>query len=114
MTPRVLGRLILVGGFLVALTIGSVTYLQSIGRDPEPMLKLAGLAVTCASSLGAFVLQLTNRATVAKVERETGRQGSELAGLADALYSLADALPGRHAYPDTVYMQAAPAPPRSE
>jgi hypothetical protein len=99
---------------LVALTIGAVTYLQSIGRDPEPMLKLAGLAVTGAASVGNFLLTLASRRTMAKVERNTGVQANATDALAGAVYEVADALPrpvARHATTDTVLdMRAAPAP----
>lgn len=71
-TPAVIVTGVLVAGVLVALTIGAVTYLQSIGRDPEPMLKLAGLAVTGVSSVGTLLLQLVGNRKQAKVERNTG------------------------------------------
>jgi hypothetical protein len=71
-TPAVIVTFVCVAGVLVALTIGAVTYLQSVGRDPEPMLKLAGMAVTAVSSTGGFLLQLIANKKTSKVERNTG------------------------------------------
>jgi hypothetical protein len=77
--------------------------------------------VTALSSLGALVLQLVNRSTIAKVERNTsGTQGVpvHIEHLASAVWEMADALPrpvppSRHAYEDTLLQRTAPAPPRS-
>jgi hypothetical protein len=80
-----------------------VAYLSARGVDPDPMLKTVGALVAAATSVGTLLLQLVNRQTVAKTERNTGV-------LAAAVYDVADAIPRpggpRHAYPD---IEAAPA-----
>jgi hypothetical protein len=112
MTPAVVVTLLLVAGLIVCSTIGAVAWLTSIGRDPDPMLKLVGALVAAVTSTGGLVLQIANRATVAKTERNTGV-------LATAVYEVADAMPrpappSRHAYPDTELIprdeKAAPVP----
>lgn len=71
-TPGVVCVLVLAGMVLVLAVIASVTYLQARGEDPEPMLKLVGLAVTAAGSAGGFLLQLLNRSSTTKTERSAG------------------------------------------
>lgn len=104
-TPGVLVTGILTAGVVVLGTIAAVAWLTERGLDPDPMLKLVGIAVTAAGSLGSFVLQLVNRRSVTKTERNTGL-------LASAVYDVADAMPRpvvpRHAYPETVEASAAP------
>lgn len=117
--------LVLVAGCVLA-TIYAVTWLTAHDRDPEPMLKLVGLAVTSAASAGGFLLQLVNRVTITKAERNNNELTREVAALnvthreqtdrmASALYEVADALPRpvpRHALDETVVanMNAAPGP----
>jgi hypothetical protein len=121
-TPAVVITLVVIGGLLVALTIAAVTYLTARGLDPEPMFKLVGIAVTGLSSLGAFLLQLVNRATIAKTEQAAGlanravqQQTGHLEELAASVYGLADALPRRdirHGGDQTFIARGtAPAPP---
>ena len=125
-TPAVVITMLVIAGLLVAGTIGSVTYLTARGLDPEPMFKLVGIAVTGLASLGTFVLQVANRATLAKTERNTAAlaPGGEPVPLAEhlqtvtgAVYDVQDALPRpavRGSYEDTVIgHRTAPAPPRS-
>ena len=98
LTPGVVVTLLLVLGVVLLGTIGCVAWLTSIGRDPDPMLKLVGAWVAAGSSTVTLVLQLANRATVAKTERNTGV-------LANAVYEVADKMPQpvpRHAAADTV------------
>lgn len=106
-TPAVVVALIVVGGLVVLGVFAACAWLTSIGRDPEPLVRLVGTLVAAATGLGTFVLQLANRATVAKTERNTGT-------LASAMYEVADAMPrpvARHAVTDdTVAMSAAPGP----
>ena len=107
-TPAVVVALVVVGGLVVLGVFGACAWLTSIGRDPEPLVRLVGTLVAAATGLGTFVLQLANRATVTKTERNTGV-------LASAVYEVADAMPKpvpRHAAydDDTVQMSAAPAP----
>jgi hypothetical protein len=119
-TPAVVITLLLVGMVLVGGTVASVTYLTARGIDPEPVFKLAGLAVTACASLGGFVLQLVNRTTIAKTEQQAGlanaavqQQASHLQTLTSAVYDVSDALPRpvRSSYEDTLLQRTAPAPP---
>jgi hypothetical protein len=117
-TPSVVITGLLVAGLLVGGTVAAVTYLTAQGLDPEPVFKLAGLAVTACASLGGFVLQLVNRTTIAKAEKNTGTQAGHIEQLASAVWEVADALPrpvppSRHAYEETLLRKTAPAPPRS-
>jgi hypothetical protein len=79
-TPRVIVVFLLVGAALVLATIGAVTYLSAIGRDPDPMLKLVAQAVTAVGSLGTLLLTLTGRQGIAKVERNTGLIAKQVTG----------------------------------
>lgn len=93
-TPGVVCMFLFVVLVLVLATIAAVTYLQALGRDPEPMLKLVGQAVTAAGALGGFVLQLLGRATVTKVERNTNENTSALYEVADRVSDLEAASAG--------------------
>jgi hypothetical protein len=107
-TPAVVVALIVVGGLVVLGVFGACAWLTSIGRDPEPLVRLVGTLVAAATGLGTFVLQLANRATVAKTERNTG--GARVSGLRGGRRH-AQAGPPHAAYDDdTVQMSAAPAP----
>lgn len=105
-TPRVIVFGLFCATLIVLGAIGAVTYLSSIGKDPDPMLKLAAQVATAVGSLGTLVLTLTNRTTTAKVERNTGLQARELMNLNDRLDD-----PGRHAYPETSYPTGRNLPP---
>ena len=107
-TPGVIMVALFIAGFLLAVVAGSVAYLTARGIDPDPMIKLVTTVGGALFSLGTFVLQLVNRPTAAKTERNTGV-------LASAVYEVADKMPQpvpRHAAADTAYldMSAAPAP----
>ena len=115
-TPRVVVAGLLVVGTLLGMLIAATAWLTSLGIDPSPMLDLIREWTTALAAVGALLLQLANRATVAKTERNTGQ-------LANAVYEVADALPQRgprHAEPVddavTVFAPAAykttPVPPR--
>lgn len=115
LTPAVVVTLLLVAGTVILGTVGAVAWLTSLGRDPDPMLKLVGAWVAAGSSTITLVLQLANRATVAKTERNTGVLATHTDALASAVYEVADKMPQpvpRHAAADTAYidMSAAPAP----
>jgi hypothetical protein len=88
---------------------GAVTYLTERGIDPDPMLRLVAELGGALSGLLSLALQLVNRRTTTKVERNTGV-------LANAVSDVADALPrpvARHAAePDTAAYMAAPPGPR--
>lgn len=70
-TPAVVIVGLLVGGVIVLGALAAVTWLTAQGRDPGPMLDLVTKVTTAVGSLGALALQLANRATVTKVERNT-------------------------------------------
>jgi hypothetical protein len=118
-TPAVVITLLVIGGLLVGGTVAAVTYLTARGIDPEPVFKLAGLAVTACASLGGFVLQLVNRVTIAKTEQQAGlanaavrQQTDHLQTLTSAVYDVSDALPRPvRGYEDTLLQRTAPAPP---
>ena len=57
---------------LVALALAAVTYLSARGVDPNPTLKLVGQLGSGAAGVVSLFLQLANRKTVTKVERNTG------------------------------------------
>lgn len=86
-----------------------VTYLADRGIDPDPMLRLVAEVGGAASGALSLVLQLANRRTTAKTERNTGV-------LANAVSDVADALPrpvARHAAdPATVAMHGTAPGPR--
>lgn len=96
-TPRVVVVGLLVVGALLALLIAATAWLTSLGLDPAPMLDLIREWTTALAAVGALVIQLANRASVTKTERNTGV-------LASAVYEVADAMPQRvprHAGPDS-------------
>jgi acyl-CoA synthetase (AMP-forming)/AMP-acid ligase II len=104
----------LMGACLIVLAaIGGVVYLSSIGKDPDPMLRLAAQVATGVGALGTFVLQLAGRSTVAKVERNTGVLANEQARTAEVVETLASD-PGRHTYlpGDTSFLPPVPPPAR--
>ncbi len=102
-TPGVIVAGLLVAGVVILATVYAVTYLASIGKDPDPMLRLVAQVVTAGGSLGTLLLTLTGRSTVAKVERNTGvlaNQTHQLRGeVQEALYEP----PARHMSDDTSY-----------
>lgn len=79
-TPRVVVAGLAGGVLVVIAAIGAVTYLSAIHVDPAPMLKLAGVLAGGASGLLSLILQLAQRRTVAKIERNTGAAGYPPAG----------------------------------
>ena len=108
LTPAVVVTLLLAATVIILATIGAVAYLTARGIDPDPMLRLLAQVTGAVTGTATLVLQLANRATVAKTERNTGV-------LASAVYEVADKMPQpvpRHAASDTAYldMSAAPAP----
>lgn len=107
-TPGVVVAGLLCGSVVLLGIAGCVTYLAQRGIDPDPVLRLLAEVGAAVSGVGSLLLQLVNRRTTTKVERNTGV-------LAAAVYDVADALPRpapRHAYPETAVadMKAAPAP----
>lgn len=113
-TPAVIVAALLVVGVVLIALIGVTAWLTREGVDVDPMLQLMREWVTTVSAIGALALQLANRSSVTRTERNTGLQAGETRALAGALYEVADALPRpvpRHAADDTVVdMRAAPAP----
>lgn len=92
-TPGVVCTALVVGGVLVLAVVASVTWLAAQGRDPDPMLRLVAQVVGAVGSMGTLLLQLTGRATTAKVERNTGQLTSAVVQVVDEL----EARAGRHA-----------------
>jgi hypothetical protein len=80
------------------------------------MLQLMREWVTTAAALGALALQLANRSSVTKTERNTGQLKAETGALASAMFEVADAMPrprplARHGDPDeTRYLETRGAP----
>ncbi len=71
-TPGVIIAGILTAGLVVAVVAGGVTYLAARGVDPDPMLRLVAEVAGACGLIGNLLLTLTQRTTVAKVERNTG------------------------------------------
>jgi divalent metal cation (Fe/Co/Zn/Cd) transporter len=112
-TPGVVIVGVLVAGVCILATIAAVAWLTARGLNPEPMLKLVGVAVAALASLGNFALTLAQRRTATKVERNTGILANAVYDVADALPRVTAPPPPRHAYEDTAVVRrgAAPAPP---
>jgi hypothetical protein len=107
-TPAVVVSGLLCATVVVLGVAGCVTYLAQRGIDPDPVLRLLAEVGAAVSGVGSLLLQLVNRRTTTKVERNTGV-------LAAAVYDVADALPrpvARHAAdpPTAAYMEAPPGP----
>lgn len=103
-TPSVVITGILTAGVVLVAVVAAVAWLTDRGLDPDPMLKLVAQVGSGLAGVLSLLLQLVNRRTVTKTERNTGV-------LASAVYDVADAMPKpvpRHAYPETAEMSAAP------
>lgn len=90
-TPAVVVWGMVLGTIVVLATVAAVTWLTYLGRDPGPMLDLVAKVVTAIGTLGTLGLQLANRATVTKVERNTGALATDRLDRLDATDRL-----GRH------------------
>jgi hypothetical protein len=92
----------------------AAAWLTSIGKDPGPMFDFVLTGVGGLTGSASLVLQLANRKTATKTERNVGILSSHTGYLADAVIDVADAMPrppARHASDDTVLQtRAAPAP----
>lgn len=108
-TPRVIVVLLVVGCVIVLGAMGSVTFLAAIGVDPSPMLDVVSKVGTLVASLAALLVQLANRRTVAKVERNTGTTPSA----DDVADAVADRLGPPPEYPPTGPLYGLHAAPRS-
>lgn len=71
-TPGVIIAFVIVAGVVACVLAASVAYLTARGIDPDPMIKLVTTTLAALGSLATFVMQLVNRSTTAKVERNTG------------------------------------------
>jgi hypothetical protein len=109
-TPGVIMVALFVAGVVLVVVAGSVAYLTSRGIDPDPMLKLVATVGGGLFSLGTFILQLVNRPTQAKTERNTGVLAAHVGGLTDAVGGLAAAVPAPPS-PDGPATAVAPRPP---
>jgi hypothetical protein len=118
-TPGVIVALIFTAGAITLSVFAAVTYLTVRGFDPAPVVELVGTLVAASTGCVTLLLQVASRRGVAKVERNTGLQGSEQAAVRDELgavreevAAVADYLrPGSHAYPDTTYQTGRSLPP---
>lgn len=113
-TPGVVVTLIVCVLLGLVSVVAAAAWLTSIGSDPGPMLEFVLQSIGGLTGSASLVLQLANRRTNTKTERNTGQQAAEIGALADAVYTVADALPKpvrRHEAPLTApYREAAPAP----
>lgn len=123
--PRVVALLIVCATVLLLAVIAALTWLTDRGMDPDPVLKLTAQVGGGVAGVLSLLLQLVNRATLAKTERNTGLAAqqelpalrAELEAntddtrqLAGALNRVAEALPRpvpRHSFTDTVAAPAA-------
>lgn len=108
-TPAVVVTLIICVLMGLLAVVAAAAWLTSLGKDPGPMFDFVTTSLGALTGAASLVLQLANRKTNTKTERNTGV-------LASAVYEVADKMPQpvpRHAaYDDTAYvdMSAAPAP----
>jgi hypothetical protein len=70
-TPAVVVAALVVGCLCVLATVGAVTYLSAIGRDPSPMLDLVAKVATAVGTLGTLALQMATKGQTSRVERNT-------------------------------------------
>ena len=120
-TPGVIVALIVGAVFVVCAITGAITYLASIGVDPDPILQSISSYTTAIAAVTGLLLQLWNRATQTKVETHAGTAASgvedvksDVAQVRSDVQYIADSLElaGRHAYPPpTVEAGTAPAVP---
>jgi hypothetical protein len=105
----------ILGGVVLGIA-ACLSYLALRGVDPSPVLDLVAKVGLAVSAGGSLLLQLAQRQTVAKTERNTGVMANALHGVAEALDGANTTKPAapppvppsrpRHAYPAT---EAAPA-----
>jgi hypothetical protein len=84
-TPRVVAVAIAGVVVIVLAAIGAVTFLSARGVDPAPMLKLVGAIAAGASSVLSLGVQLANRRTITKTERQAGRLATHVGDLVDVI-----------------------------
>lgn len=96
-TPGVVGLALTLATVIILGIVAAVTYLTARGFDPAPVVKLVADLVAAVGALATVGLQLANRATVTKVERNT----SPLApgGVPLRLEPPTEPLDGRHGRP---------------
>lgn len=110
-TPRVVVWGLLAGTLVILAAIGSVTYLTAIGKDPSPMLDVVSQVGTAVAALGALAVQLANRATVTKVERNSDANTKATEQLAAVVADQGQ--PVAYGYPDTMPVRRYRAAPAS-
>jgi len=111
-TPGVIMVALFVAGVVLVVVAGAVAYLTARGIDPDPMLKLVATVGGGIFSLGTFVLQLVNRPTAAKTERNTGVLAAHTSALVSTVGDLAATALAQPAPPiDTEYLSAAASRP---
>lgn len=83
MTPAVVATGIVCASLTVLGVAALVALLAVRGIDPDPVVQLAGTAITAVGSTAAVVLQLVNRRTATRTDRNTGLLASAVAGQLD-------------------------------
>ncbi|MET0996266.1 MAG: hypothetical protein ABWY20_20265 [Mycobacterium sp.] len=115
-TPGVVVTLIIAVTIGLLAVVTAAAWLTSLGKDPGPMYDFVTGAIGGLTGSASLVLQLANRKTATKTERNTGALLNHTGDLTNAVYEVADAMPrirppARHVDPDdTAYMGAAPGP----
>lgn len=72
-TPGVIVVGLVMAGLVLLGVVAAMTYLTAVGRDPDPVLRLAMEALGTVALVANLLLTLAQRAGVAKVERKAGR-----------------------------------------
>ena len=105
-TPGVVVAGLLVAGAVTLGVTAALVYLVAIGRDPEPVLSMLAQVIGVITGPAMVALQLANRASIAKAERNTGTAPAKTAELVEqriygAAHSPIDpmACPGHDAAP---------------
>ena len=91
-TPGVVIWFLICATVVVLCVIGVVGYLTVRGYDPQPVVELVAQLVTAVGALGGLALQLVNRRTVTKVERNTGQAVNAVLDVDDRVVELAAAV----------------------
>jgi hypothetical protein len=97
-TPAVVVTGLVMAGLVLLGVVGAMTYLTALGRDPDPVLRLAMEALGTVALVANLLLTLAGRAGQAKVERNTGLLGAKAGRLEAVVAETLDELDarGRH------------------
>jgi hypothetical protein len=110
-TPAVIVTLILAVLAGLVSVIAAAAYLTSIGKDPGPMYDFVVTSIGGLTGSASLVLQLANRKTNTKTERNTGLIASQVPVLAQRQDQLAAAVEDA-LYEPAPTVAAAPGPRR--